>query len=306
MTLKTLLTHFPPVDFAMGYGSGVFKQSGHDSSTSMVDLVLAVEDPLAWHTEQIARHPEHYSGLKHFGPAAIAYIQENLGAGVYYNTLAQIPGTNQLMKYGVVRTSTLCQELKEWSNLYLSGRMHKPVNVLTSVDSVDEAALINHSHAMHLALLGLPETFTEEQLFMKIAGISYWGDFRMTFGENPKKVRNIVKGNFEGFQRVYANKIKNSPYLQRNATSGELTMDITQMARESMLMSLPVNVTSRMSPKHRAFTIENVNGKRVKHAVSTIVQTSSRTQSIKGILTAGSVKSVKYIWQKLRRTYLRK
>ncbi|EQC32089.1 hypothetical protein SDRG_10285 [Saprolegnia diclina VS20] len=303
MSLAQLLAHFPPVDFAMGYGSGVFKQSGHDSSSSMVDLVLAVEDPVAWHAEQVARHPEHYSGLKVFGPKAIAYIQEELGAGVYYNTLAQIPGTNQLMKYGVVRTSTLCNELTGWSNLYLSGRMHKPVNILASVPSVDAASSTNLSHALHLALLGLPETFTEEELFMKIAGISYWGDFRMTFGENPKKVRNIVHGNLEGFQTVYAKKLQTSPYLQKGPTSW--TMDTTPLAREAMLASLPENVTSRMKPKHKALTIASLNGKKVKQAVSSIVRTSSRTQSIKGILTAGGVKTVQYIWQKLSRTYLR-
>ncbi|OQR82756.1 MMP37-like protein [Achlya hypogyna] len=303
-SLAALLRHFPPVDFAMGYGSGVFKQSGHDSSDSMVDLVLAVEDPVAWHTEQVARHPEHYSGLKHFGPAAIAYIQEELGAGVYYNTLAQIPGTNQLMKYGVVRTSTLCDELTGWNNLYLSGRMHKPVNIMASVPAVDAASSTNLSHALHLAVLGLPETFTEEQLFMKIAGISYWGDFRMTFGENPKKVRNIVAGNLRGFQAVYANKIQTSPFLQRGPTG--LTADTTPAAREAMLGSLPANVTGRMTAKHKRATVAALNGKKVKAAVSSIVRTSSRTQSIKGILTAGGVKTVQYIWQKLSRTYLRK
>lgn len=44
--------------------------------------------------------------------------------------------------------------------------------------------------------------------FQRIAGISYLGDFRMTFGENPKKVRNIVDGNFSAFQQLYLNKIK--------------------------------------------------------------------------------------------------
>ncbi|RHZ19965.1 hypothetical protein DYB31_011472 [Aphanomyces astaci] len=141
-SLAALLPYFPPVDFAMGYGSAVFQQSGHNDSTSMIDLVLAVEDPLAWHTEQLQRHPEHYSGIKHLGPEAIVYVQENFGAGCYYNTLVPVPGSSQLstfppcvqrhptfsclVKYGVVKTSTLCHELTEWPTLYLSGRMHKP------------------------------------------------------------------------------------------------------------------------------------------------------------------------------------
>lgn len=33
----------------------------------------------------------------------------------------------RLIKYGVVSSSTLCQDLQNWTTLYLSGRMHKPV-----------------------------------------------------------------------------------------------------------------------------------------------------------------------------------
>lgn len=44
-------------------------------------------------------------------------------------------------------------------------------------------------------------------LGQRIAGISYLGDFRMTFGENPKKVRNIVDGNFDAFREIYRGKI---------------------------------------------------------------------------------------------------
>jgi len=30
----------------------------------------------------------------------------------------------------------------------------------------------------------------------------------MTFGENPKKVRNIVDGNFQAFREIYCRKIE--------------------------------------------------------------------------------------------------
>jgi hypothetical protein len=49
---------------------------------------------------------------------------------------------------------------------------------------------------------------TSGWLFQRTAGISYLGDFRMTFGENPKKVRNIVDGNLDAFRQLYENKIK--------------------------------------------------------------------------------------------------
>ena len=35
----------------------------------------------------------------------------------------------------------------------------------------------------------------------------------MTFGENPKKVRNIVDGNVKAFQELYRHNIQVSVYL---------------------------------------------------------------------------------------------
>jgi hypothetical protein len=50
-------------------------QGGDYSKLPMLDLILAVEDPRAWHQENMARNWEHYSGLGHLGPRAVAYIQ---------------------------------------------------------------------------------------------------------------------------------------------------------------------------------------------------------------------------------------
>jgi translocator assembly and maintenance protein 41 len=68
---------------------------------------------------------------------------------------------------------------------------------------VKQAARENLRHALRAALLMLPSTFTSEQLFLALAGLSYIGDFRMVFGENPNKVANIVTKSMDHFHKLY-------------------------------------------------------------------------------------------------------
>ncbi|KAG7397522.1 Phosphatidate cytidylyltransferase, mitochondrial [Phytophthora boehmeriae] len=301
---------FPSVAFTMAYGSGVFQQKNHDASDSMVDLVFAVDDPQAWHEQNLARNPHHYSFLKFLGAANVAAFQENFGAGVYYNTLVPLTGKllgTRLIKYGVVSTKTLCEDLQTWKTLYLSGRMHKPVSILSSSEVIREASSQNLAHALNYALLCLPEKFSEHDLYMKIAGISYLGDFRMTFGENPKKVRNIVDGNFKSFQEIYQHKIKDSPFMSRSLSGGDMLVanSSDSKVRDTIVEALPSNIFQRLAAKLQGSNHQAVSKKQLQRVVASIVFRSSRSQSIKGIATAGGVKSIVYVAQKLKRTYFK-
>ncbi|CAH0481465.1 unnamed protein product [Peronospora belbahrii] len=298
----------------MAYGSSVFQQKNHDSSASMVDLVFAVDDPISWHEENIERNPRHYSIVKYLGAPNVAAFQENFGAGIYYNTLVPLTGTllgTRLIKYGVVSIQTLCEDLETWKTLYLSGRMHKPVNILATNEHIQAATSMNLSHALNYALLCLPTKFSEYELYMKIAGISYLGDFRMTFGENPKKVRNIVDGNLQAFQKLYQDKIQNSPFMTRLVSDNNMLVADSDnyKVRQTIVGALPSNVLRRLATRSRtspeALDHETVTKKQLQRVIASIVFRSSRSQSIKGIATAGGVKTIIYVAQKLKRTYFK-
>jgi len=65
----------------------------------------------------------------------------------------------------------------DWTTLYLSGRLHKPVHVIHSTHdaAIDAAIRTNLESAMHASLLLLPDYFTETQLFLTVASLSYSG-----------------------------------------------------------------------------------------------------------------------------------
>lgn len=66
---------FPAVAFSMAYGSGVFAQTDHDASSSLLDLVFAVDDPVAWHAANLERNASHYSFLRLLGAYGLADFQ---------------------------------------------------------------------------------------------------------------------------------------------------------------------------------------------------------------------------------------
>lgn len=101
-----------------------------NSSSKMIDFIIVVDDTLSWHQENLRKNRAHYSFLKHFGPRVITKVQEDFGANVYFNTL--IPYNDQtLIKYGVIKKSHFVNDLLDWDHLYVSGRLQKPVQVIS-------------------------------------------------------------------------------------------------------------------------------------------------------------------------------
>ena len=63
----------------------------------MLDFVIAVDDPVTWHTMNLLQNRKHYSILKLLGPTMISSIQNEHGASVYYNTLVPVDGKVNLV-----------------------------------------------------------------------------------------------------------------------------------------------------------------------------------------------------------------
>ena len=285
-------------------------------SKNMIDFIFAVDNPGEWHRENMAVNLDHYSFLKYFGPKYIARVQEKYGASVYFNTL--VPCAGRLIKYGVISTQSLMNDLLDWDTLYVSGRLHKPVNVLhhNELPGLLSALVVNHQSAVHTALLLQGEVFTEEDFYATITGISYTGDFRMTIGEDRNKILNIVRPNIERFRMIYEPILIQDKHVNWNKSQGIIEQSTSFASRFHHLSLLPrmmlSGVVAYRNKDGRFRDMEEVIhtlahdpycSDIVQQSAANIVKKSSISQSSKGVFTAGISKSVKYSWTKLKKMW---
>lgn len=321
----TILNNIPQtgVSLIFGYGSRVVKQSGQQKPSELIDIIIATDSPFQWHQENYHRNRQHYSFIKYLPNAIekITKIQECYGAQVYFNPFVKVD--NLLVKYGVIKTDHLINDLKHWDKLYIAGRLHKPVEFIVNTCDRNEplrtAIRFNKESAIRVATLHLPEVFDSTQLYKTITNLSYNGDLRMMFGEDKNKIENIVSSQKDRFDQLYLPIIKSSfsETVQWNEGKQIFTQDLSSGALLKNIKLLPLKVRRTLCKIHakEARTLESdaalasvarsINcDKIIALALATIVRQSSTSQSIKGLLTAGVLKSLKYSQRKLAKSLM--
>lgn len=281
--LRLMLRQFnAPIVYCFAYGSGVFPQGdisrsiteaefravhprppealvkAQKGSPKMIDFIFGVSHTQHWHSINIRQHRDHYSGIASLGSGLVSQVQK-WGAGVYFNPFVEVNG--MLIKYGVTSIDNLVHDLSTWDNLYLAGRLQKPVKILRDHPQVRLANQHNLIAAVRTALLLLPPDFTETDLYSTIAGLSYMGDPRMALPtENKNKVENIVNNNVVHFRRLYAPLIKTLPNVEFTSAcrlddedwvldptaDAKLQQNMDPVKRSNMVRRLPKNFRSRL------------------------------------------------------------
>jgi translocator assembly and maintenance protein 41 len=367
-SLRSILRQFPPITYAFAYGSGVFPQSAATASRTthsphpnppeailkwqkgggkMIDFIFVPRFSQHFHWLNLREHRDHYSFLGSLGSGVVSHVQDKYGAGAYFNPYITVNGT--LIKYAVVNFETLFRDLTEWDTLYLAGRLHKPVKILFEEPNIRVANQRNLLSAVRCALLLLPPTFTEKELYSTITGLSYQGDPRMQYGsENPKKIDNIVNNQLRHFRYLYHDLIMSLPntrYVDDQAThkSGwmeddtldiRLEQDMDPERRANIVRRLPKRFREKVYFQYRdkfdisgreyqemlaASADEDEKGgvkrqvagafdkrvalekdlpQMVTRAINQTVKWPSTLQSMKGLLTAGPVRSWQYLQEK--------
>ncbi|XP_074317094.1 uncharacterized protein LOC141653277 isoform X1 [Silene latifolia] len=319
--LAGLLTVLPPVEFGCVYGSSLHPNK--DDQSRMIDYILGVEDPIEWHSQNLEMNKKHYaSWMVRFGGAkTITRVADDIGVGVHFNPY--VSWNNKTFKYGVVRTSDLVEDVTNWENFYLSGRLQKPVNIVVDnlVTPVKQLNLCNLRAATSAALLLLPDTFHEEDLYAKICSLSYTGDLRMLFAEDRHKVRKIVQGQFDLFNGIYKPVLEELAakdllsFSSSSALNAKVSQDCGLPAVRCLVSRLPTTVKNRMGVmlgmpqtmdsgrldvviKSRA---EAANC--VEKIIRRKVRVSSLRQAVSGVLTVGAIRASRYAANKMSKAW---
>jgi translocator assembly and maintenance protein 41 len=331
--LHEILESFPgSISHGFGYGSGVFAQTKSDVMSStlkddlpMIDLIFSTSNPIGWHKDNLSKNYDHYALLPRIlGPYLISTIQES-GAGVYFNPMVQVgKKRKRLVKYGVIRDDVLKRDLKEWNSMYIAGRMHKPTHPLVASDEItmlQEKYNLKYALSTSLLLISEQQELQDSyrraeyhshsnvelgEIFEAISGLSYTGDPRVTAGaEDPRKIQKLVHstGQLDRFRMLYEDQLgelerKGLLTLQNDAVEINLFDTST---RKVLHGRLPPNLQ-----RDTAYLISGINddeetllnavqmSKVLTKSLEKIVGPSSKVQSVKGLLTAGVFKSVKY------------
>lgn len=234
------------------------------------------------------------------------------------------------------------------TRLMVLTRVHLQVNLLTSNEQLNAASSLNLSHALHYALLCLPDKFSERELFTVSPNpldscnscLGFQQSLYVVYPENrrylvlgrfphdlwrepeesaqhcrrqldrvPSSVQAQAAGNLAWSNLHYAftdfvGTKQDSPFISRSIHDSDTFVTIASQpeTRHTVVASLPSNVRTILT-SNGPLEERVVTKKQLQRAVASIVTRYSRSQSIKGIVTAGAVKTVAYVAQKLQRTY---
>ncbi|XP_074317096.1 uncharacterized protein LOC141653277 isoform X2 [Silene latifolia] len=288
--LAGLLTVLPPVEFGCVYGSSLHPNK--DDQSRMIDYILGVEDPIEWHSQNLEMNKKHYaSWMVRFGGAkTITRVADDIGVGVHFNPYVS------------------------WNN---------KVNIVVDnlVTPVKQLNLCNLRAATSAALLLLPDTFHEEDLYAKICSLSYTGDLRMLFAEDRHKVRKIVQGQFDLFNGIYKPVLEELAakdllsFSSSSALNAKVSQDCGLPAVRCLVSRLPTTVKNRMGVmlgmpqtmdsgrldvviKSRA---EAANC--VEKIIRRKVRVSSLRQAVSGVLTVGAIRASRYAANKMSKAW---
>lgn len=300
MSTKEDITCFkeqrPTATGVYGYGSGVFRQANErENNQPSIDIIFIVEDLKKWHIENMAVNPKDYSflGQLHFSRASITRVKGK--NKITY--LSNIKEGDRTFKYGVIESNDFLTSLETWENIFVAGRFQKPVLSISTNNTIQDAISYNRKCALIIACILSDRLTNIYSLYNILCGLSYSGDARMRFAENPHKVENIVKGNYQELLKVYP---LQEDYIEVQP-DGRVEIDHQQLLTH--ITELPFYLLEFLIALKTDFN--DIDMLRIN--IDLFFKQKNRTESIsqikEGIQSNGVINSVPYILAKLKKHF---
>lgn len=279
----------PEVIGAYGYGSGVFEQLGYTAADKpQVDLIFVVSDLKNWHKSNMILNPGDYtlSGNIYFNLMSRNAIKGK--TGIVY--LCDIKENDRKYKYGVIEEDDLVNYLNTWESFYLPGRFQKENLTVVNSAKIAETNEINRQNALFTALLLLKsDKIKLIDVYTQICGLSYLGDTRMKFAENPRKVLNIVEKDYEVFKIMYGT--QNKYFITDSSENVEIYL--SKLLDD--MDSLPASLFQYIKGTNDINTLRE----KIIEYFTKLNKTESLRQTGKGLFSNGLGRSSKYATQKV-------
>ena len=293
--IKEFINNRPEVVAAYGYGSGIIKQEGYtNKDKKQLDLILVVNNLKEWHLKNMKQNKKDYSfiGSLFFKNAK----EEKLKGKTNITYISNIKENNNTFKYGTIEEKDLINNLKTWNSFYTPGRFQKVVYPIKETDKIKEAIKYNRECALLLSAYLLNKDYTtRKELFNMICSLSYLGDTRMKFAENPKKVENIVNGSYDELSSIYD--IKSPFFYKIDNENIKINLDY---------ISNYITTDNNLPLYLKEYIYKNDNkslNDNIINYITNLNKEESIKQTIKGIETNGVLRSLDYASKKLTKRF---
>ena len=201
--IEKLKNDLPQVLAVIGYGSGIYKQTGYNQNEKPdKDVIIVTEDFKDFLIEDYEKNPHHFSD--DFDKHILIKKKEkdkfysNVGCLKFYHN-------NIHFKAMIISKKALEEDLKTWKYFGMSGRLTKPILYGNISQDLDKAIQNNRNNILITALLlNKQNTLTPNELYNTISKITYMYDFRTILpGEKKSKAKDIVNGAYNFFEQTY-------------------------------------------------------------------------------------------------------
>ena len=298
--IENLKHILPPTEAIIGYGSGIYKQTGYNENERPdKDVIIIVDNFKQFLLEDYTQNPNHFS--KDFDIKTLQNKKDKIN---FYNNIGCLKFCQENINFKamIISKKSLEEDLKTWKYFGMAGRLTKPILYQNIPESLEIAINKNRENILITALLfETKDILTKQELYNTISKLTYIYDFRTILpGEKKTKTVDIVNGAFNFFEEKYGQnqliKVQNNNIINPHPIK--------------LIHNLPENLNIYLNNHLKNIDLNNINEKdieKLSQLLHTYFFKTNLPNSIKlawsSSTTLGKKHTVKHALSKVKRHF---